>query len=107
MGMTDDKLFSISPSTEDIVTALDSAEKLFWADLAAVARHGNVTRVRSATVSLAVIRALQSSLGRAAKVGPVLMASLLGAFYASIWLQPLTNFSPRRLCCDHAAPRDA
>lgn len=80
MGMTGDKLFSLSPSTEDILAALDSAEKLFWADLAAVARHGKVTRVRAATVSLAVIRALQSSLGRAAKVGPVLTASLLGTF---------------------------
>lgn len=84
MGMTGDKLFLLSPSTEDIVASLDSAEKLFWADLAAVARHGKVTRVRSATISLAVTRALQSSLGRAAKIGPVLTASLLGAFYLSI-----------------------
>ena len=84
MGMTGDKLFSLSPSTEDIVATLDSAEKLFWTDLAAVARHGKVTRVRSAIVSLAVIRALQSSLGRAAKVNPVLTTGLLGAFRFSI-----------------------
>lgn len=77
MGMSGDRLFSLSPSTQEILTTLDTAEKLFWAELAAVARRGKICRVRDATVSLAVINALQSSLGRVNKVGPVLAASLL------------------------------
>lgn len=76
--MSSEKLFSMSPSTQEILAALDNAEKLFWADLSLVSRKGRVSRVRDATLSLAMIRALQSSLGRAGKTGPVLTASLLG-----------------------------
>jgi len=79
MGMSGDKLFSLSPSTQEILTILDNAENLFWADLTIVARRGNVSRVRDATVSLAMIRALQSSLGRVTKIAPVLTAGLLDA----------------------------
>lgn len=79
MGVSGDKLNRLSPSIQDILATLDSAESLFWADLALVARRGNVSRVRDAAVSLAMIRALQSSLGRAGKAGPVLTAALLGA----------------------------
>ena len=78
MGMSSDKLFSLSPSTQDILASLASAERIFWADLALIARRGNVSRMRDAAVSLAMIRALQSSLGKAGKVGPALTASLLG-----------------------------
>jgi separase len=78
MGMSGDKLFSLSPSTQEILTTLDNAEKLFWSDLALVARRGKVSRVRDAAIALAMIRALQSSLGKASKAGPVLTAGLLG-----------------------------
>ena len=84
MGMSGDKLFSLSPSTQEILTILDNAEKLFWADLAIVARRGKVSRVRDATVSLAMIRALQSSLGRATKMAPVLTAGLLSEYFVKV-----------------------
>jgi len=93
MGMSGDKLFSLSPSTQEILTILDNAEKLFWADLADVARRGNVSRVRDATISLAVIRALQSSLGRTGMAAPVLMASLLGEFAIRVYMPKLNVFS--------------
>lgn len=85
MGVSGDKLNRLSPSIQDILTTLDNAENLFWADLALVARRGNASRVRDATISLAMIRALQSSLGRAGKAGPVLTAALLGAY---IYIKP-------------------
>lgn len=80
MGMSGDKNFSLSPSTQDILATLAGAERLFWADLAVIARRGKVSRMRDTVVSLAVIRALQSSLGKAGKAGPVLATSLLGEF---------------------------
>lgn len=81
MGMSGDKIFSLSPSAQDILATLASAERLFWADLAVIARRGEVSRMRDAAVSLAMIRALQSSLGKAGKAGPVLAASLLGKLF--------------------------
>jgi separase len=63
---------------QDILSTLDDAEKLFWAHLAFVTRRGSVSHVRDAAVSLALIGALQASLGRAGKEGPALAAGLLG-----------------------------
>lgn len=91
MGMSGDKLLSLSPSTQDILTALDSAERLFWADLALIARRGNVSDVRDAAVSLALIRALQTSLGKAGKEGPVLTARLLGSCLQQRWIPSIDN----------------
>ncbi|KAH7929994.1 hypothetical protein BV22DRAFT_1001613 [Leucogyrophana mollusca] len=76
MGMSSSKTTALAPAT-DILGALDDAEKLFWADLVLTSRRGNVPHVREAAVSLAMIRALQTSLGRAGKEGPVLAARLL------------------------------
>lgn len=78
MGMSSDKSLSVLPSTQEIRGILDTAEKLFWADLALVAERGNTSYVRDAAVSLALVKALQTSLGRPMKNGPVLAASLLG-----------------------------
>ena len=77
MGMSTDKVPSLSPSTHDILHTLDNAEQLFWLDFTLFSRRGDVSRVRDAAVSLALIRALQTSLGKSAKQDPVLVASLL------------------------------
>lgn len=77
MGMTGE-CFSTSPTTKEILNTLNTAEKLFWSDLALVARRGNVSHVREAAISLALIRAFQTSLGKAGKDGPTLAARLLG-----------------------------
>lgn len=79
MGMSGDKDPSLVPAIQDILGALNDAEKLFWADLALTSRRGAVPHVREASMSLAMIRALQSSLGKASVNAPLLAARLLGA----------------------------
>ncbi|KAF7793317.1 hypothetical protein EIP86_004429 [Pleurotus ostreatoroseus] len=68
---------SLSASRQDTLNVLANAEKLFWSDLASVARRGRVFHVRDAAVSLALIRAFQVSLGRNGTDGPILAAGLL------------------------------
>ncbi|KAG2081359.1 peptidase family C50-domain-containing protein [Suillus cothurnatus] len=79
MGMTSDRAVSLTPSTQDILSTLDHAEKLFWADLALTADRGNVPHVRETTINLAIIKALQTSLGNGGKDGPIIAARLLDA----------------------------
>ncbi|KAH0826731.1 cysteine peptidase C50 [Lanmaoa asiatica] len=79
MGMSGDKEPSLVPATRDILGTLNDAEKLFWADLTLTSRRGAVPHVREASVSLAMIRALQSSLGKASADAPLLAARLLDA----------------------------
>jgi separase len=79
MGMSGDKFLSLAPSTQEILTALDNAEKLFWADLAFIGQRGKVLHVRDTVVSLALIRALQTSLGNAEKESTLLAVNLLGS----------------------------
>lgn len=77
MGVRRDSL-SVTPGTQDILTILQNAERLFWSDLALIAKRGNVFHIRDAAVSLAIIRAFQDTLGRARPEGPILASSLLG-----------------------------
>lgn len=78
MGMSGGKEPSLAPAIHDILGALHDAEKLFWADLALTSRRGAVPHVREASVSLAMIRALQSSLGKGSGDAALLAARLLG-----------------------------
>lgn len=78
MGMSGDKVPSLVPAVQDILGALNDAEKLFWADLALTSRRGAVPHVREASVSLAMIRALQSSLGKLSADAAMLATRLLG-----------------------------
>jgi separase len=80
MGMTGSKILAHTPSTQDILTILMNAEKLFWSDLALITRRGHVSQVREAAISLALIRAFQTSLGKAGLEGPILTVQLLGKF---------------------------
>ena len=68
----------VSVVTQDILAILQNAEKLFWSDLALVAKRGNVFHVRDAAISLSLIRAFQDTLGKALPQGPVLVSALLG-----------------------------
>lgn len=77
MGMSTDKAPALSPSTHDILHTLDHAEQLFWLDFTLFSRRGDVSRVRDAVVSLALIRAFQTSLGKSGNQDPVLIAGLL------------------------------
>ncbi|KAJ7063427.1 cysteine peptidase C50 [Mycena amicta] len=77
MGMSTDKVPALSPSTHDILRTLENAEHLFWLEVSLFSRKGDVSRVRAAVISLASIRALQTSLGKSGKQDPVLVAGLL------------------------------
>ncbi|TCD70963.1 hypothetical protein EIP91_000870 [Steccherinum ochraceum] len=76
MGMTGERM-TASATTQDILSTLSAAEKLFWSDLALVARRGKVSHVRDAVVSLALIKAFQTSLGQSKRTGTFLTARLL------------------------------
>lgn len=80
MGMSNKNGVVLTPPTQVILNALDEAEKLSWANLELIARKGDVASVREATVSLALIRAFQTSLGTLQEDGPTLAAGLLGKF---------------------------
>lgn len=95
MGMSGGKEPSLIPATQEILGSLNDAEKLFWADLALTSRRGEVAHVREASVSLAMIRALQSSLGKTSAHTPLLAARLLGMWY--------TFLASRVLTCDLCA----
>ena len=78
MGMTGERI-TTSSASQEILGTLTAAEKLFWSDLALMARRGRVSHVRDAAVSLGLIKAFQTSLGQSLSEGPTLTARLLGA----------------------------
>lgn len=78
MGMSGDKPLVQLPPTHDILAALSHAEELFRLGLETFAKRGRVTHVREAAVSLALVRAFQTALGKPGKLGPVTAAGLLG-----------------------------
>jgi separase len=78
MGMSTKNELALPPHTQNILETLDSAETLFWANLTIIARRGNVPDVRDSVMSLALIRAFQTSLGRSGASGPALAVGLLG-----------------------------
>ena len=87
MGVSGDKTPSRVPAIQEILGALNEAERLFWADLALTSRRGAVPHVREASVLLAMIRALQSSLGKVSADAPLLAACLLGKFLFHFWFE--------------------
>ncbi|KAF5368828.1 hypothetical protein D9758_003030 [Tetrapyrgos nigripes] len=79
MGTTNNFKVSITPSILDIIKTLESAEKLFWTHLEYAGQRGRVPDVRESVVSIGLIRALQTSLGRSEISTPLLTSSLLDA----------------------------
>ena len=84
MGMTGEKAVSLSSSTQEILGLLEKAEHLFWAELTDTFSCGGVSQLRDSVVSLARIKTLQSSLGKASENGPMLAAHLLGWWFAKV-----------------------
>ena len=80
LGMVGEASPLLSPSVLEVLGLLRNAEKLFWSDLALIARRGHVFQVREAAFSLALIRTFQGSLGKGEIDGPVLASRLLGMF---------------------------
>ena len=78
LGMVGETSPSLGPSVLEILGLLHNAEKLFWSDLALIARRGHVFQVREAALSLALIRTFQGSLGKSVVGSPVVVSRLLG-----------------------------
>ncbi|KAG6902753.1 hypothetical protein C0995_011901 [Termitomyces sp. Mi166 len=79
MGMTSRTINTPLPATQDIIVTLEAAEKLFWESLVHITRTGRVTDVREAVISLALVQAFQTSLGKSSVCVPNLAAGLLDA----------------------------
>ncbi|KZT24871.1 hypothetical protein NEOLEDRAFT_1134566 [Neolentinus lepideus HHB14362 ss-1] len=65
MGSLSGKRTSLSPVAQDILSTLANSERLLWSGLSIISRRGQVPHVRSAVLTLALVRALQTSFGRA------------------------------------------
>ncbi|KAG6920238.1 hypothetical protein DXG01_005007 [Tephrocybe rancida] len=77
MGMSNKSTVALLPATQDILMTLEAAEKLFWENLTLIAKTGNITDVREAVVSLALVHAFQTSLGKSRNNASSLTARLL------------------------------
>lgn len=73
-----------SVSAQDINNALDQAEEQFWNSLTLIAQRGNVLDIRESAVALAVIKSLQTSMGRKDDDIHVMVSRLLGTFFDHI-----------------------
>lgn len=78
MGMSSRTGLGHTLPIQDILKALDETEELSWTNLTLIANKGDAAAVRDATVRLALIKAFQTSLGRAGKENSPLTANLLG-----------------------------
>jgi len=77
MGMTCDGS-PIRSTSQDVLEALEHAEKLYAQGLSDFFETGSVIHMRESAVSLALIKAFETSLGRVGKQGPLTAARLLG-----------------------------
>ena len=77
MGMISKRGHAITATTQDLLNILKNAAKLFWTNLS-LANNGCVPDVRNATISLALISAFQTSLGRPREAEPSVAVGLLG-----------------------------
>lgn len=85
MGMSSKIEHTLAPPVNDILSTLDKAGRLYSANLLLVAQRGTVLDVRGTAMSLALVQAFQTSLGKSGNMSPRLVAGLLGKIsYPSI-----------------------
>ncbi|KAG8988816.1 hypothetical protein FRB93_003969 [Tulasnella sp. JGI-2019a] len=77
LGMSSGEGVSVPTSTAELFACLSNAEKFFWAGLELSSSRGEVHQFREAALSLMLIRAFQTSLGKGGKNGSVIAAALL------------------------------
>lgn len=78
MGISSDRVLSANTVMRDILNTLSAAERSLRSDLSLIAHRGNVANVRDTAISLALISALQSSLGNGTTEISHLVARLIG-----------------------------
>lgn len=77
MGMSRPE--GVTPSlTHDIPGLLEKAAQMYWSELDLISTQGEVPKVRNAAVSLAMIQALQTSLGKSGTAAANILVNLLG-----------------------------
>ncbi|KAJ8693527.1 separin protein [Pleurotus ostreatus] len=70
----------VTPSiTHDIPGLLEKASQMYWSELDLISTQGEVPKVRNAAVSLAMIQALQTSLGKNGAAASNILVNLLDA----------------------------
>lgn len=69
---------SVPTSTKELLNCLSTAEKFFWEGLELSSARGEVYQVRETALSLLLIRAFQTSLGKGGKSVANIAAALLG-----------------------------
>ena len=78
MGMTGGDITTPPTTTRELLTALSTTERFFWACLESNQATGSLLQTREAIKYLALIRTYQTSLGVKAKNGSTVTATLLG-----------------------------
>jgi separase len=78
IGISSKLAHALSLPVQDILVTLNKAEQLYWENLSLIARKGSVLEVRDTLVSLALVQAFQTSLGKSGNVDPRIAAGLLG-----------------------------
>jgi len=78
MGMTGKGAGLKTAPVNDVLAALDSAEKYYQENLALTAKSGDVNHFRNAAVQLTLVKAFQTSLGRGEVQSSTYASSLLG-----------------------------
>ena len=78
MGMLSRNTAQRVPPVGDVLVALDSAEKYFRDSIALTEKSGDVLHLRDAAVSLALVKAFQTSLGKIDDRNAIYATSLLG-----------------------------
>lgn len=78
MGMSSGEGIAPPTSTRDILASIVNAEKFFWTSLELSGSRGEVHQVREAALSLGLLRAFQTALGKGGKNNAIITAALLG-----------------------------
>ncbi|TFY60535.1 hypothetical protein EVJ58_g5088 [Rhodofomes roseus] len=77
MGISSDRVLGTNTVLREILNTLSAAERSLRSDLSLIAHRGNVASVRDTAISLALISALQSSLGNGSTEVSHLVARLI------------------------------
>ena len=80
----------------EILNTLSAAERSLRSDLSLIAHRGNVSSVRDTAISLALISALQSSLGNGSVDVSHLVARLIGEYHSG----PRTDHATKQWLSD-------
>ncbi|KAL4259196.1 separase [Pleurotus pulmonarius] len=79
MGMSCSEGAVTSSLTHDIPSLLEKAAQMYWSELDLISSQGEVPKVRNAAVSLAMIQAFQTSLGKSGAAASNVLINLLDA----------------------------